>query len=120
MKSNEQAFCDWEGSVFGYGYGTGEQYILGDLKRFISSIPGRGEGTYDFQVLEEELTPSVCWFLINALCAADIIEYGTSPRFGWLTNKGERLRDFVNSKILEELVWIRLCWRRVQEFFSIF
>ena len=36
----------------------------------------------------------------------DILEYGTSPRFGWLTPQGESLKAFMASKSVDDLVQI--------------
>jgi hypothetical protein len=99
-KSIEDQFTDWEGSTFGYGYGTGEDHTILALKAFMAAIPERG---YDYRVLETTLTPSVTWLLINILCRANILEYGTSPRFGWLTPQGERLKAFIDPRSVEYL-----------------
>ena len=90
-KELEQAFIDWEGYVFGFGYGTGEGHIIPALITFLTSFEER----YDHKELKEKLGASTAWLLINTLCHADIIEYGTSPRFGWLTPQGILLREFV-------------------------
>lgn len=47
---------------------------------------------------------TVVWLLINTLCGADLIEYGTSPRGGWLTKQGEALKSFIDSKSERELI----------------
>lgn len=104
MKTLEDYFIDWEGHVFGYGYGTGEQYTIPALKLFFECLEnGRGTNSYNFEVLERVLGQTTAWLLINILCHADIIEYGTSPRFGWLTNKGERLKKFLFGKSKDNL-----------------
>lgn len=106
MKSIEQHFTDWESDAFGYGYGTGEEHVLTSLKTFFASVPvgaAAGERSYNFQVLESTLTPPVAWLLINALCHIDAIEYGTSPRFGWLTDSGEALGKFFAEHTVEQL-----------------
>ena len=100
MKSNNDYFADWESHVFGYGYGSGEPNVIPLLRRFLGLMP---EGNYDYAKLEE-IGPEQAWLLINTLCHADIIEYGTSPRFGWLTEQGKSLRDFVLSKTPDELI----------------
>lgn len=102
QKSNEDAFADWEGDVFGFGYGTGEDHIVPALKAFLAGIPD--EGAYDHRSLENAVGAAPAWFLINALCRADIIEYGTSPRFGWLTPQGKALQAFTRSRTTEELL----------------
>lgn len=96
----DKHFIDWESEVFGYGYGSGEEPILTCLKFFLDTLEGRG---YDFRKLEAELGKATTWFMINTLAHADIIEYGTSPRFGWLTEKGELLRDYFRGKTVDEL-----------------
>lgn len=98
-------FRDWEGSAFGYGYGTGEGHILHKLRQFMAtcSLNENNSVGYDFRELETAIGPESTWFLINVLCKHDIIEYGTSPRFAWLTLEGRRLRDFVLSVSEQEL-----------------
>jgi hypothetical protein len=101
MKTISDHFRDWEGYVFGYGYGSGEFHVLAALQRFLECVPDRG--SYDYETLERELTPPVAWLLINILCHAKIIEYGTSPRFGWLTEQGQNLREYTLSMTACEL-----------------
>jgi hypothetical protein len=101
MKTPDESFRDWEGHVFGFGYGSGEEHTLQALKGFFAAIPER---SYDFRVLEEACHPQVAWLLINVLCKVNILEYGTSPRYGWLTEEGLRLKAYFDSRTLEELV----------------
>ena len=103
-KTIEAHFADWESEVFGIGYGTGEEHTLGALKSFLAAI-GRDDAphAYDYQKLEQAVTAPVAWLLINTLVHADIIEYGTSPRYGWLTKEGEALKAFVDSKTVQEM-----------------
>jgi len=106
-KSIEDSFCDWESNTFGFGYGSGEEHIIPALRHFFSLCnEGPYNGSYDYQKLEKELTPTIAWLFINILCnhKVDMIEYGTSPRGGWLTKKGERLRGFMLSRSAEDLV----------------
>lgn len=111
MKTIEQSFIDWEAYVFGFGYGTGEDHTIAALKAFFENV-GRDDmpNSYDYQRLETALGPQITWLLINTLCHADILEYGTSPRYAWLTEEGVRLREFVASKSVEDLV--NLCAER--------
>jgi len=115
----ESYFQDWEAKTFGFGYGTGEPHIIEALRMFFTLCPTREAGcrTYDYKALEHALTPTVAWLLINVLGHADVIEYGTSPRYAWLTPKGYRLREFVLSKTSDELVNI-VCNHREEEFFG--
>lgn len=106
MKNADEHFKDWEGSVFGYGYGSGEEHVIPALKRFMALVPPESADgrAYDYKVLEADLGPAVAWFLINALCHADLIEYGSSPRFGWLTPHGYALKGYIDGKTDAELL----------------
>ncbi|MBC8337090.1 MAG: hypothetical protein H8E39_00220 [Alphaproteobacteria bacterium] len=100
-KTLEDYFVDWEGNAFGFGYGTGEEHTLGALKMFMEACPI--DGGYDYRILEGKVSPTVAWLLINVLCREDILEYGTSPRFAWLTEKGKRLKTFVGGQSADDL-----------------
>jgi len=97
----ETSFANWESHHFGFGYGTGEKFTLDALKAFMENIDQ--DDRYSYRVMENSLGATVTWLLINILCRADILEYGTSPRFGWLTTEGKRLREFVISRTVGEL-----------------
>lgn len=118
MKTLKEYFRDWEAYVFGFGYGTGEQYTIPTLKRFMELLypndSGNNPSCYDHESLEKELTPTVAWLLINIFCKDDVIEYGTSARYGWLTEKGNLLKDFINKYTSEELY--EIC-RHGEEYF---
>ena len=103
MKSIDEHFLDWEGETFPYGYGTGEAAIRPVLKRFFELCPNSGVSAtrsagYDYRKLENELGPATAWLMINALCGANILEYGASPRFGWLTPSGQALKAYVEAR----------------------
>lgn len=101
MKTIEQHFADWESSTFGYGYGTGEEPVLQALKHFLATIPP--VGTYDHEALEAACSAPIAWLLINVLAHDDKIEYGTSPRYGWLTKSGQALAEFFRTRPVEQL-----------------
>lgn len=101
MKTLDDYFTDWEAHVFGYGYGSGEEHVIPALKRFFVLCPANSG--YDYQTLEVKLTPAVAWLLINVLAHADLLEYGTSPRYAWLTERGRALKQYLDSKSAEEL-----------------
>lgn len=103
-KSIEESFRDWEGFVFGFGYGSGEPHVIPAVRQFFALVDD--DGRYDYQMLEADLTPAVAWLLINTFAKhrVDIIEYGTSPRYGWLNPHGKRLREFMLSKTDDELI----------------
>jgi len=64
----------------------------------------KGENdSYDYEELEKVLTPTVTWLMINILAHKDMIEYGTSPRYGWLTDKGKLLKEYLKDKSDDEL-----------------
>lgn len=107
----ESYFIDWEGEAFGFGYGSGEPHIIPALRHFFEMVPPPSDdrpysngGPWDYVMLEKELTPIVAWLLINVLGKTNVIEYGSSPRGAWLTQKGYRLQAFVLSKTADELI----------------
>ena len=100
-KPLDEYFADWEAHVFGYGYGTGEWPVLEALRRFLAAMDAGG--AYDHRALEAALGDAVAWLLINTLARADVIEYGTSPRFGRLTPEGKRLKDYILGNDVERL-----------------
>jgi len=105
MKTIEEYFRDWESNTFGMGYGSGEPYTIPALRKFLGFCRnGSYEDQYDYEELEKELSPTVAWLLINILGNTDILEYGTSPRYAWLTPKGTRLKQFMLSRTAEELI----------------
>jgi hypothetical protein len=106
MKPIEDSFTDWESATFGFGYGTGEEHTIGALRDFFMLVGMQTDAphSYDYRMLESGLGARVAWLLINALGKANIIEYGTSPRFGWLTEEGKRLKDFMLGKSLDDIV----------------
>ena len=98
---NDKHFIDWQNDVFGYGYGTGEQFTLPALKRFFELLcDGR---RYNYEAVEGDFGQLAAWLLINILCHAGILEYGTSSRYGWITPRGEALRDYLSGKTADEL-----------------
>lgn len=108
---NEVEFCRWENDCFGFGYGNGELHVMKSLKSFLSLCIGEN-CQYDFKNLEKFLGGEVTWLLINALCRSphdrrlrkdSAVEYGTSPRFGWLTKEGKELKEFCENKTAEQL-----------------
>lgn len=107
MKSADEHFRDWEAHVFGFGYGSGEEHVIPALKQFLELCDGGPNGeSYDFRTLEAGLSPTVTWLMINTLAHAGIIEYGSSPRFAWLSQNGVALKTFVASKTIDQLVGI--------------
>lgn len=100
----DKNFIDWEGEIMGYGYGTGEKYTLKVLINFMSALEDKR--SYNYKIVEKKLGKTSTWLLINILCKDDILEYGTSPRYGWLTSKGELLREYLDDKSLDELYGI--------------
>lgn len=101
-KTLDENFRDWESDTFGFGYGSGEQYTIPVLKKFFDLCPE--SGCYDYELLENELTPTVAWLLINILCKADILEYGTSPHGAWFHHdQGVALKRYIDSKTVDEL-----------------
>lgn len=104
-KSIEENFIDWENDVFGFGYGTGEPHTLKALKDFLALTKPKESGTriYDYAELENQLGPQLAWLMINILNHAGAIDYGTSPRYAWLSPEGQALYDFISDKSVDEL-----------------
>lgn len=104
-KTPADFFRDWEGHAFGFGYGTGEPAIVPTIKTFLAAF-GRDDSphAYDHAALERAVGAPAAWLLINRFCQLNAIEYGTSPRYGWLTARGERLRDYFATKTADELL----------------
>ena len=92
----DKNFADWESNAFGFGYGTGEILTLTALHDFLKACPS--QGNYNYTVIQEAVGHVPCWLLINLLCHQRMIKYGTSPRFGWLTEKGVMLKDYLITK----------------------
>lgn len=106
-KTLKEHFIDWENSAFGYGYGTGEEHTIPALRQFLAlctAKDGRTSHSYDHGEVEAVMTAPLAWMMINLLCTQDIIEYGSSPRYGWLTKEGDRLREFVLDHTVDELL----------------
>lgn len=103
MKTPDQYFIDWEADTFGYGYGTGEEHTLGALKAFMAAIPQADPMVYDYQVLEKAVAPAVAWLLINILISDNKIDYGSSPRYGWLSEAGKSLALYIADKSVQQL-----------------
>ena len=101
-KSIDDNFSDWWSNTFRFGYGTGEQYTLPALRVFLEACDGQND-QYQFQEMEGALGPLAAWLMIDAMCRVDAVEYGTSPRYGWLTPEGKSLRAFIRSKTDDEL-----------------
>jgi hypothetical protein len=99
--ATDKHFREWEREAFGYGYGTGEYYILPILHHFFLTL--EDGHAYEAENVARELGNAEAWFLLNVLCHMNIVDYGTSPRYGWLTPMGERLRDYVLCRTPEML-----------------
>lgn len=102
----DKHFIDWENEIFGFGYGSGERPIIQALQAFFSMCKESefGYPEYDYRILEKEMGSWTTWLLINLFCKSGIIEYGTSPRFGWLDTKGRLLKEYLENKTTQELV----------------
>ena len=97
----DKHFREWEQVTFGYGYGTGELHILPILHAFFAAL--EDGSAYNASHFVAQWGGAVTWLLLNALLHGGILEYGTSPRYGWLTPQGERLREYVLSKTPKDL-----------------
>lgn len=115
QKSIEASFADWEGNAFGMGYGTGEPHTIPAIRKFFTHCKHHSGTAYQYEELESDLGAPVAWLLINSLYHADCIEYGTSPRYGWLTPQGAALQKFMLSRTDDELIRIACAGEEVGE-----
>lgn len=99
-----QDFVDFMGAYFGYGYGSEAEYFIPALKMFFELL--KDGNNYDHKSIINEFGGLAAWLLINILCGADILEYGISPKYGWLSEKGEMLRDYLANKTVDDLIVI--------------
>src|SRR5687768_3404950 len=98
---SDKHFIDWEHNVFGYRHGTGEPYTLNVLVDFFKYMSL--DGAYCYDEMEDLLGAEQFWLLVNILVHQDILEYGTSPRTAWLTDKGKLLKRYLSGKSVYEL-----------------
>jgi hypothetical protein len=105
MTKEEQYFIDWESRTFGFGYGSGERYVFEALKTFFGCLRESEHGSwgYSYEDIEEKLGATVTWLLINALCNRNVIDYGTSTRYAWLSRRGMAVKNFVDGRTVDEL-----------------
>jgi hypothetical protein len=84
-------------------YGEMDSF-LGDYLKDFFSREIRDVGFSD----DNSINNVTWWFCISWLVSIDCIEYGTSPRGGWLTEKGEALKKYVleNENPIEKLIEI--------------
>lgn len=107
-KTIEENFIDWESHAFGFGYGSGEQHVISALRSFLDAVGKRRDADtphgYDYHELETACGQTVAWLLINRLCQLKVINYGVSPRYGWLEPEGMKLKEFIANKTDDELI----------------
>lgn len=97
----DKDFIDWFAEHISHGYGTGEQYTIPCLKLFLENCPE--DGNYDFEVIQNVVGKAETWFLMSIFGKTDVINYGTSPRYGWLDDKGKLLKQYVDGKTVDAL-----------------
>ena len=80
----EQWFPD--NSLYDYGELSGilPQYVYAVLKLKQQQVFTDGSNLENITMLEY-------WFVLSLLCQYDYVEYGSSPRGAWLTDKGTEL-----------------------------
>jgi len=98
----DKNFADWHAAYFGYGYGSGEEFWIPALHDLFGKVMAE-RTSYAYDQLERMFGGLAAWLLINTLCEARVLEYGTSPRFGWLAQEGELLRDYFVSRTPEQV-----------------
>lgn len=96
-----EEFKQWEDKTFGYGYGTGEGPVIEVIKIFFDTFGDKT--TYDYEDYEVLIGRQATWLLINALIKGGVIDYGTSPRYGFLSSFGKDLKTFFAEHTEDEL-----------------
>lgn len=108
MKTLDDYFADWENAAIGFGYGSGEEHVIPALQAFVRAIPGRGPKgeyqSYDYRDLEAAVGPVAAWLFISIFGHSDLIEYGGSSRFAWLTDRGIALKSYLDSTHTEHIL----------------
>lgn len=104
-KTEDEHFRDWFHEPFGYGYGTGEESILAQLKALTVLLHDIDKDMYTYQhkELEDGLGEATAWLLINALCKNGDIDYGTSPRYGWFYGHSKKLIDYIKDHEVDDM-----------------
>lgn len=108
-KNVDENFRDWFLEAFGFGYGTGDKYYLKAIKKFLDNCKQdnpESSHSYSYEQMEKIFSKLETWLLINSLCKNDVIEYGSSPRFGWLAEEGQALKKYLEEKNIEQLLEI--------------
>lgn len=97
-----ESYKDYVFSEFGYMAYDGKtaNLVLELLKELWD---GQHPNHYFIRESENDYEWAFQAFMLEILASKDIIEYGTSPRGGWLTNKGKNLLQplfgVINDKI---------------------
>lgn len=103
VKSDDEVFKDWFNDTYGYGYGTGEKPILTAIMIFLGNCSSNENHIYSYDEIEKVIGKAATWMLISVFCKQDLVDYGTSPRFAWLTEKGKWLLNYLKGKSLQYL-----------------
>lgn len=85
----------------GWGNYGSEQALCVSLKDFLDSIPL--DCGYDHELLATKVGAAFAWSLIYQFVALGWINYGTSPRYGWLEGDGVWLKAFVATRSADDL-----------------
>ena len=99
MTEDEQLFYCFIDSTDLLFYGEFESMFLEELDIVLAYCAMESK----MPVINEMIERYGFWTMISFLNNADMVEYGTSPRTAWLTDKGKRLHAFISSKSLDEL-----------------
>lgn len=106
LTDDDRMFASLCSDKLGWGAYGGDEALYPALRSFLMwCTPSEGSGVpaYDYRDVSEVIGAAAAWLLVYALVRADLVEYGTSPRFGWLTPEGCWLRDYVKNRTPEQL-----------------
>ena len=85
-------------------YGELEELLFEKLKKVLST---RATRLFLDGTPIEGITELEYWLILSVLAEYNFIEYGTSPRGSWLTPKGIKLLEEINSITLEDFYTVK-------------
>jgi len=109
MKTIDRYCIDWIHYAFPEGFSVS---VLEDLRIFLSLctqdedfIEDGVSFAYEFDIVEKELGETITWLLINVLGKNGIITCGSSIKLGFLTDSGEKLREYLVDKDFDKYLY---------------
>lgn len=91
----QEQFDDWYNKLIILTYGELSDEDV--LDAFKTILQWKADGVFiSDEIPESKYTVTEYWLYLSLLY--DCVEYGTSPRGGWLTDLGKKILDFLNNR----------------------